>query len=32
MIGFKNWLCFSEHNDPSGKTAAFQRDINWKSL
>jgi len=28
---FENWLCFSEHNNPSGKTAAFQRDINWKS-
>jgi len=22
---FENWLCFSEHTNPSGKKAAFQR-------
>jgi len=27
---FENWLCFSEHNNPSGIKAAFQREINGK--
>jgi len=31
FLRFENWICFSEYNDPGGKKAAFQRDINWKS-
>jgi len=28
ISAFENLLCFSEHNDPNGEKAAFQRDIN----